>query len=125
MWIQSVVEQMDALVSLPADWDSYGARPPDPRLMLSAMLILSRAMGDDTPAPSVVPTSRGGVQLEWHQRGWDIEVEVSTPHRYALSVYDRYLRTDTEWEGDIAEGGGPLRQALQDLTERAQAAAGA
>ena len=110
------MEQMDTLCSLEEDWDSYGARPPDPRLMLSAMLILSRSMGDETPTPSVVPTSRGGVQLEWHLHGYDIEVEVVTPHRYALSVYDRVRRTDTDWEGDIADDGGPLRRALRELT---------
>jgi len=28
------------------------------------------------PAPAMVPMSNGGVQLEWHYGGWDIELYV-------------------------------------------------
>jgi hypothetical protein len=32
------------------------------------MTLLNGIMLDDTPASSVVPTIRGGIQLEWHTR---------------------------------------------------------
>ncbi len=27
------------------------------------------------PMMSLVPTEKGGVQIEWHRDGWDIEIE--------------------------------------------------
>lgn len=46
------------------DWDGYGARRPDPAACdrADALVTLLRLAGIE---PSVCPTSRGGVELEW------------------------------------------------------------
>lgn len=59
---------LDRLADLKANWDSYGA----PALS-SAALKVARTMLD---APQVVPTPGGGIQLEWHQDGLDIEIVI-------------------------------------------------
>ncbi len=53
----------EKLRSLDSGWDSYGAPPIDPRAI------------DSVEKMYVVPCSSGGVQLEVHRDGWDIEIE--------------------------------------------------
>lgn len=55
------------------DWDSYGARKIDPRAIERAILLLDSLPGNWQP----VPCSDGGVQLEMHEGGFDIEITIS------------------------------------------------
>ena len=56
------------LYELGAGWDSYGAMPIDQRAIEAVQRFV-------TVAGCAVPLSDGGVQLEWHVDGWDIEIE--------------------------------------------------
>jgi hypothetical protein len=59
-------------------------------------------MEPSTPAPIMVPTAGGGVQLEWHRAGFDVEVlfgEEDPPLLYVAEI-DK----DNEWEGHPVEG---------------------
>lgn len=60
-------DQFAKLFALPYNWDTYGS----PRISLAA---IERAQAF-LMCVSVVPCSDGGVQLEWHQDGHDIEVK--------------------------------------------------
>lgn len=117
-WVPPVVRQLDMFLDLPHNWDSYGAPPPDPRLGFSALRLLVRVMHDNTPAPAIVPLSTGGLQLEWHQQGIDLEIEINEQHRFSMFFRDR--RGGEEWQGSIGEDGGPLRQILGELMGRRQ-----
>ncbi len=64
---------MDDLLSLGANWDSYGSRPIDPACAIRARNIWRRLSGQW----HVVPCSDGSVQLEQHVGGFDIEITVS------------------------------------------------
>ncbi len=33
-------------------------------------------MRPGTPRPAIVPLSNGALQIEWHCRGWDVEIEI-------------------------------------------------
>ena len=44
---------------------------------LGALTILAKILDSRTPPPSVVPTWDGGVQVEWHRNGVDLEIEIS------------------------------------------------
>ncbi len=64
------------LLSLPMGWDSYGASALSPIVVGTAFRFLDQFMTDDMPCPQLVPTSHGGVNVEWHLNdGCDIEVE--------------------------------------------------
>lgn len=75
-WFQPVLDRMKHILELEEGWDSYGAPAIDPRAVRSALLLLDASMGAGVPVPAVVPSSRGGVQLEWHLGGIDFELEV-------------------------------------------------
>ncbi len=84
-WVEPTLRTLGSLLVLPAGWDSYGARAPDPSCVLTAWRLLDAVMRDDVPAPAVVPTVRGGVQLEWHCNGADLEIEVVGPRECFVS----------------------------------------
>jgi hypothetical protein len=46
------------------------------------------------PLPSITPLAYGGIMLEWHRRGWDIEIEIDAPASH--HVFTRELATGTE-----------------------------
>ncbi|HEY3241769.1 MAG TPA: hypothetical protein VGM03_00330 [Phycisphaerae bacterium] len=71
---------------------------------------------DDAPAPAVVPTSRGGLQLEWHTRGIDLEIEFETPHRLRGYFHDH--QTHTSWEKDLSADHSALLEAIAILSQR-------
>jgi hypothetical protein len=98
-WITSVVESVQALRRLPENWDSYGARPLATKSIENLMYLLWQGIQLDVTAPSVVPTVRGGIQLEWHQQGIDLEIEIPPSGRLLVSYED--IETGRDWEGEI------------------------
>jgi hypothetical protein len=74
-WIGPTV---DAMAKLPMadDWAS-GARRTHPTAIAKVVEVLFTILDDCTPAPAVVPTWNGGVQVEWHRNEVDLEIEAS------------------------------------------------
>lgn len=73
------------LGELSPNWDSYGALPIDRQCLVTAILLWLTSARPQTPPPAVVPTIRGGVQLEWHRGGIDLEIEIRSPRQIRLS----------------------------------------
>ncbi len=70
-------------------------------------------MRKNTIAPTVVPTVHGGIQLEWHTRGIDLEIEVSPEGRC-----DVYCQEDnTEWEDDLNSTLNRLQGVMSRLSQ--------
>ena len=46
--------------------------------------VLNDVMRTRTPIPQVVPSAGGGVQLEWHQKGIDLELHIAGPYQCEL-----------------------------------------
>jgi len=113
-WFKTAVAELGDLLHLPPNWDSYGAKPVDQRNIGAALELLIRIMQDDTPAPSVVPTTTGGVQLEWHLQGIDLEVEVTSPGR--LHAFCERLDSGVSWEHDLTTDLAPLVDELSKLS---------
>src|SRR5262249_40210298 len=115
-WVRPSVAQLDHLLQLPGNWDSYGAAPTDPRAARMALQLLAMIMNADTPAPTVVPTVRGGVQLEWHHHNVDLEIELP-PNGPAHVAYENFT-DDRRWEGELRFNPLSLVGALAELSRR-------
>jgi hypothetical protein len=98
-WVDQVLHQARALVSIRPNWNGHGAPAIDPQVVLAALEELSTFMPADAVSPVVGPTACGGVQFEWHAGGWDVEVEVvSDGHTEAWGEH----RSSGEcWEGTL------------------------
>lgn len=109
-WVEPTVQALADLLTLPPGWDSYGANAVDPWHVWATFELLSLVMRDDTPAPVVCPTNRGGVQVEWHTRGIDLEIESLSTYRFRVSFEDAV--TGHEWDGEV---GGDLGRLIESI----------
>ena len=68
-WWPSAIKKITALLSLPDNWDSYGAKSIDVNLAYASVNILQQISSIELPQPSIVPTTQGRLQFEWHTAG--------------------------------------------------------
>jgi len=115
VWLENVLAEIGELAQLDENWDSYGAQRIDPHCIQAAAGLLRAILDAATPRPSVVPTSRGGVQLEWHRGGIDLEIEIESPTRMNVSFED--AREGTQKEMTLAGNIRPLVEFLKHLEE--------
>jgi hypothetical protein len=92
------VTQLVRLLELPNGWDSYNARAVSKDNVLFALGLLAKIMRDSTPAPQIVPRVRGGVQLEWHTQGIDIEIAIDSPEAVSFFAESRLSGNGVEEE---------------------------
>ncbi len=102
-WLDQAMARINKLLDLPANWDSYSARAVDVDSVKTALRILFWTMQPETPLPQIIPTSRGTIQLEWHLRGVDLEVEALPSGLLHISYED----------GNSQFGGGPAARVAQ------------
>lgn len=112
-WLRPAISQIASLGDLPRNWDSYDACPIAPQSALSAISFLILAVHIDMPLPSVVPTSGGGVQLEWHCNSIDLEIEFN-PSSQVRGSFEN-IRTGESREELYARDLAPPIQLLQQL----------
>lgn len=100
-WVGPTIVAFSAIASLPANWDTYGARPVSRDVIRLALETLATVMQVNSPVPSVVPLADGGIQLEWHRKQQDLEIifPVGAPPEFCY--FNR--GTDLEVEGLVNE----------------------
>ncbi|MEQ1570315.1 MAG: hypothetical protein ABMA64_32070 [Myxococcota bacterium] len=79
-----LTERCSRLLDLPENWNSYRSRRVDETLLKDALELLARLLTPDVAVPDVVPTARGGIQIEWHTPNEDLEIEVCELGRYQV-----------------------------------------
>ena len=76
----TLLEQLEAMRGVKANWDGYGADPPAPAAidLVADLVRLFAALrpGFEAPAVYVTPTRIGGVQVMWEDEGYEHELEV-------------------------------------------------
>lgn len=119
-WQTEVQKRVLAFVKMPKGWDTYQARPIGWDAGLFALSILNDFMRPRTPIPQVVPSPAGGVQLEWHQKGIDLELHVTGPYQCELWFKDHQAADEppVELELTAPEDYEALRQPFDLLSKR-------
>jgi len=108
--VQGVVN----LLRLPPGWNSYSAKPIEPRNAIQAIRLVVEFLGPATPPPIIVPTVRGGVQIEWHTKGIDIEVYVDSSD--SVSFFAEQAGSGESQEGPLAGHEHELKLWLQRIS---------
>ena len=70
-------------------------------------------MGPAIPSPYLVPVADGGIQIEWHQNRFDIELYIAAPYECELSVHDHISNEIKTFQ--LTSDFSPLKDALQEL----------
>ncbi len=99
------------LLDLPENWNSYRSKRVDENLLGDGIRLLSLLLSPRVRTPDVVPTARGGVQLEWHAPHQDLEIEVRGLGHYR--VFHR--RLDAEKEVDVFDDISTLLPLVRDF----------
>jgi len=108
-----------SILALDNNWDSYGAKRISDRVAGAVQDLLWQIMQKNTPAPQVVPSASGSIQLEWHLRGIDLEIEVES-YTLAKVFFEDAQNEELTWEGDIDVDLTKLVHFINLLTNRVQ-----
>lgn len=74
-WLDGLAGQVGELSTLRPGWDGHRGLPIDHGSLRKAWELLLHLTPWVQVPPSLVPTSTGGVVLEWHRGGIDLEVQ--------------------------------------------------
>lgn len=92
-WARDLLAKVDEFGRLSPGWD--GAASPSiggEVLEVARQVLLKAACSDEMPRPHVAPVPGGGIQVEWHLRDTELELEILP------SLEVSYLRTVGEVE---------------------------
>jgi hypothetical protein len=113
-WIDKTTQQISRLMTLEADWDSYGAVPIQIDAAGAMLNVLQDVMAPNTPAPTIVPSPAGHLQAEWHTNQIDLEVEVIDPRH----IHVDYAGPDGSWSDVLDLDVERLTRAIDRLSAR-------
>ena len=108
-WSSAVLSELVGLLELPEGWNSYRARRVDFDAVKHAVDLLFNVADRHTPRPSIVPTARGGVQIEWHGEN-DVEIEVAQNGSIEFSSGDH----ETDFY-DLSEATLEIQRGLREV----------
>ncbi|MFN0171444.1 MAG: hypothetical protein ACKV22_33935 [Bryobacteraceae bacterium] len=111
-WLVPVLQGFANLVSLTDNWDGEGASRIDRTTINRALAAIERLLASDGPAPSIVPLSDSGLQIEWHRNRRDLEIEFTPNGRVEFYYFDE--ETGEEHEGPV----GPNFVNVEGYLER-------
>ena len=118
-WLAELAGELIAMLDFPANWNSYGAPQISPCALGYVLAVVHETMDAHSIKPIALPSPSGGVQLEWHQRGVDFEVEVLPSGE--LSMYfgirvkgeENRNEHELELEGPLEDLAAPIREHIQ------------
>ena len=87
-WFYPVLDRLQHLSQLAENWDSYGGQAPSDEAVYTAREVLSQILRDQSSAPALVPLSEGGVQIEWHGDGEELEVRIGATGEISAFRFD-------------------------------------
>jgi hypothetical protein len=117
-WQVDVQRSLVRLVNMKKGWDSYEARPIRRDAGFFALELLQQFMRNRTPAPQVVPTSAGGIQLEWHEKGIDLELHITAPYECEVWFQDHRDPLSHPLSIRLSDDFSALTRPIQLLTSR-------
>ena len=114
-WQVDIVRQLLRLRELPRGWDGYGAPPLSPDAAWFTIELLGKIMRPRTPVPHVVPSSVGGIQIEWHEKDIDLEIHIAAPYQCELWYKDHRSGNlvSEEFTGDFSILANPVAELSQ------------
>ena len=116
-WQAGVVDRLVEFTTMPEGWDSYGGKAVKWDAGMFALNVLTQVMLPRTPLPQLVPSSDGGVQIEWHEKGIDLEVHITAPYVSEL-WYEDHASNNAPISKPLSDDLSDLQTAVRTLTAR-------
>jgi hypothetical protein len=115
--LERLLNGLRSFLEVPVIWPD--ALPTEQEQVELAASVLSHFMSDETPAPFLVPTSSGGIQMEWHLKGIDVEIETLSGHSLAVYFYDSI--NGVEWQKEVTSDWTIIGDVLSCLSTQSTA----
>ncbi len=113
-WLTQATSRLEQLGALTYGWDGLDGLPIKPACIEAvAQFISSDVVLKVETKPDIVPTSDGGLQVEWHSQLIDLIIEVDP--NIESSYYLSDLTTGIEQEGSLHEATDTLATAFVAL----------
>ncbi|MGH9837473.1 MAG: hypothetical protein ACREEM_01670 [Blastocatellia bacterium] len=74
--LSSMFDKLKELFELPDNWDGYGSPAIQPAVKETASDLANTLHKAGAPLPHIAPVSGGGIQLEWHKKDRELELEI-------------------------------------------------
>lgn len=113
-WLLAAVQRSGALLVLPYDWDRQGAPPVEATAIQSALDALCLLMEQDSSLPAWTPTRDGGVQLDWHENGIDLEIEFGPNSADGYVAFFDQAEQLPEWDGTVNSNLDMLQRVFRE-----------
>ena len=110
LWVRSVLQSLPARCGVRRGWDSYGAAPTDPTLVVQLLTILLSVMEDSSKPPQLTPLADGGMQAEWHGTS---DLEIVVPSKESPTYYFFDHTSNAEEEDIIRDHYDRVRQLVE------------
>lgn len=113
-WSDAVREQLEHVVALKDDWDTYGSPPPTASAVAGAVTLLRDLVPLALPVPRITATAESGVTIEWFTAAFEFVVEVEEDGRSAIVMFRDRVTGDSA-EGDMNEHPDVVSKAIHRL----------
>ena len=100
-WVKPTIAAFNEIGNLSDNWDTYGGKAINVEVIRQSFSLLRSVMQPNSPTPSIVPLSDGGLQIEWHRKKQDLEI-VFPFEEDGLFLYSNRA-TGNELEGSVRE----------------------
>jgi hypothetical protein len=120
-WLAAHMEdRLNALLRLRLGWDGYRAQPLSMDAVEAAVDVLFGMADDLSLPPQLFPLPDGGIQMEWHADGEDLEIEVDPAGSAHVLATDAsgLVVVDAELAPSRPQTQHAARKALHRLSER-------
>lgn len=114
-WLIGAVRELRSLLMLKSGWDGYEGSPISGRAIERASEVLQVIAKSEAPPPAIVPTSSGGIQIEWYRSNIELQIEIE-PSNERLQIAYRNLETGAWWRGPFGDEPDPLEKVLWRLS---------
>lgn len=99
-FLRDAYTRYSRLLEHTSNWDGHGGKRLSGDTFQFALTMLAQILDDETPVrPQLVPTSYGGIQIEWHSMKGDLEIEIERPLRFSVYFEDAHSGHTEEFEG--------------------------
>lgn len=107
-WLFPTFERLAGILRYPDLANEYHSSKVTAAAARTALLLLMKHMGPETPAPRIAPTTPGGLLLEWHEYWVDCTLIVEPSGIPKIRLYV----LGAAQESEIAEGQLPSEAVL-------------
>ena len=114
-WFLPLRTQLQGFLAFEENWNGYGESPIHEEAIRRTIDVLNAIVSETTPKPDIVPTSKGGIQIEWASKDYEIEVEIFPTEPAQIIIVESSGQEHAGQADSTREMWGTLRGILKKM----------